>query len=322
MTTIKCLVFTTVLIFSSAPLCDAQTPTFKTVLNVPFVFYDGTWLLMDIDIPVNQGTGPFPALISVHPGGWYTGGRDGAGGKREVLRGYVVARIDYRLSGTWKFPAAVQDVKAAVRFLRKRASLYRINPDKIGLWGQSAGGHLAALVGVSGGDPYLEGTHGTMGVDSRVQAVVDVTGPTDIMQLAGTYNCVGKANDAPDSFYSKYFTTGQSFTTLPNLVDRANPLRYVTADDPPIWIGHGTADCTVPFSQSQIFYDALVNAGLTAVFYPVDGAGHAFQPYLRPAATQSVEAFLDQYLKGSESASWETRPRSQSIKRSQRRKAS
>ena len=130
--------------------------------------------------------------------------------------------------------------------------------------------------------------------------MVDVTGPTDMMRLNNNWSegCEETDFEAPDSFYSKFFARNESFTTVPERVKRANPIRYISADDPPIWITHGKNDCVVPFSQSQFFYDALMAGGVNAKFFPVEGIGHTLEPYLRTELTQQVEAFLDEHLKG------------------------
>ena len=281
------------------PAVEALTaqPSYTVVKNVPFVLYDGAWLLMDVYIPANQGPGPFPAILSIHGGGWWAGSKAGGGGLDEVYRGYVVARFDYRLTSNpaWKFPANIHDVKAAARYLRKNARLYRVNPNKIAAWGQSMGGHLSALVGTSGGDSYLEGKTGNPGYSSRVQAVVDATGPTDIMRLSES-GCAENF-EAPVSKYSKLFTNDASYTTVPDLVDKANPVRYVSADDPPFFVMHGTGDCNVPFNQSELLVAALRAAGVDVEFHVVEGYDHTLQPYTFASTRLAVQAFLDRHLK-------------------------
>ena len=157
------------------------------------------------------------------------------------------------------------------------------------------GGHLSALLGTSGGDSYLEGKSGNPGYSSRVQAVVDATGPTDIMRL--TESGCAEDFEAPGSKYSMLFTNGESFTTVPDLVNKASSVRYASADDPPFFIMHGTADCNVPFNQSELLYNALRAAGVDAEFYLVEGYDHTLQPYTFTSTRLAVQAFLDRHLK-------------------------
>jgi acetyl esterase/lipase len=287
----------TIAMATGAAMAQAQ-PSFTTVKNVPYVYLDGTALLMDIDIPKNQGPGPFPAILSIHGGGWYAGNRQDTGGTRMVYRGYVVARLEYRLSNNWKFPAQIRDCKSAIRYLRKFAARYNINPDHIGVWGESAGGHLAALLGTSGGDPYLEGNSSVFYESSIVQAVVDVYGPTDLLQVSShpSEGCAPFPAEDPRSFYSRYI--GAPLDTVPEQVERANPAAYVTPDDPPFFVVHGTADCLVPFHQSQLLVDALTGQGVNVTFVPVPGRGHNMNPYNDLTIRAQINAFLDQHLKG------------------------
>lgn len=273
-------------------------PGFTTIKSVPYSILDGTTLLMDIDIPKNQGPGPFPAILSIHGGGWYAGTRQQTGGTLQVYRGYVVARLDYRLSGTWKFPSQIRDCKSAIRYLRKHAARYNIDPDHIAAWGESAGGHLAALLGTSGGDPYLEGNSSVFTESSIIQAVVDIYGPTDLSQVSShpSEGCEPQPAENPRSFYSRLF--GAPLDTVPQQVERANPAAYVTPDDPPFFIVHGTADCLVPFHQSQLLVDALTGRGVNVTFVPVPDKGHGMSTDAYPAIRTQIDAFLDRHLKG------------------------
>ena len=175
-----------------------------------------------------------------------------------LANGYAVASVDYRLSGEALAPAQIQDVKAAVRWLRANASKYNLDPQKFAAFGQSAGGNLVALLGTSCGAAALEGAElGNADQSSCVQAVVDWFGPTDFLQMdqqfAGT-SCPA-THDAADSPES--LVVGAPIQTVPDKVQLVNPITYVTADAPAFLIQHGTADCNVPPQQSQLLYDAL-----------------------------------------------------------------
>ena len=185
------------------------------------------------------------------------------------------------------FPAAVQDVKAAVRWLRANAAEYGIDPERFAAWGESAGGYLAAMLGTTGDqatifdDPAL----GNADVSSAVQAVVDWYGPTDFLQMdaqfaaAAPAACNGQtqAHDPADSPESVYL--GAAIQTVPDAAAAANPITYIpTAKSLPAFsIAHGDSDCLVPNQQSAILQDALQAAGATSTFTLVEGASHGDQ---------------------------------------------
>jgi acetyl esterase/lipase len=242
--------------------------------------------VLDIWMP-DGATGPVPLVIFVHGGGFAGGDKSmeiEVGNVAAVLAaGYAAASLNYRLSGEARFPAAVQDVKAAVRFLRANASRYGLDPDRFAAWGESAGGYLVAMIGTTGDqatvldDPSL----GNAGVSSAVQAVVDFFGPTDFLQMDAQFGsappaaCKGKvpAYDPADSPVSLFL--GAAIQTAPDHA-AANPITYIaTAKTLPVFlIAHGDSDCEVPIQQSQILHEALLAAGATATFNLVRGVGH------------------------------------------------
>jgi len=243
--------------------------------------------VLDIWMP-DGATGPVPLVIFVH-GGAFAGGDKSmdveSGNVASVLAaGYAAASLNYRLSGEARFPAAVQDVKAAVRFLRANASQYGLDPDRFAAWGASAGGHLVAMIGTTGDqetvldDPSL----GNIGVSSAVQAVVDFFGPTDFLQMDAQFGsapppaCKGqvRAYDSADSPVSLFL--GGAIQTVQDQAAAANPITYIaTAKTLPVFlIAHGDSDCEVPNQQSQILHEALQAAGARATFNLVRGTGH------------------------------------------------
>ncbi len=293
--TIQMLTLTVLMLASMKT--EAQTPSYKTLTNIAYQSWDGTTLLMDIDIPVNQGPGPFPAIICIHGGGWTTGGRNGVDGRKEALRGYVIVRPDYRLADSWYFPEHARDIKVAIRFIKKRATAYRIDKSRIGLFGYSAGAHLATLVGTSYGDSYLEGTKGYFDVDSRVQSIAAVAPATDLSQLEGHFpsNCQETDTDAETSVFHNLF--GVPPSTVPDLVRLANPVSYLTPDDPPLFLAHGTEDCVIPFRQSELLYEAYRDRGLDATLFPLSAKGHNISIYGQNTLINSLRAFWDRTLK-------------------------
>jgi acetyl esterase/lipase len=291
----------------------AQVPTFN---DVPFavVPHDagGTvTLLMDIYMPT-AGTPPYPCVLWIHGGGWQSGTHNNVpGGATPLLAsGVVIASVSYRLSGDAIFPAQIHDVKGAVRFLRANAATYNLDTSRFGSWGSSAGGHLSALLGTSGGVPALEGTSGgNLGFSSRVQAAVDYFGPTNIINInLDTTTPPGSTldHDAPTSPESRlvgWDDPGQGIgdirTNLGNpnppypalvlLCAQVNPITWISADDPPMFISHGTNDTTVPIKQSVRLADGLFAAAKFHDSRPVPGAGHGF---LGNATDFSARSFL------------------------------
>ena len=250
---------------------------------------------------VPAGNGPFPLIINIHGGGFMMGDKSNPPLTDELLAaGYAVASIDYRLSGEAKFPAAVQDAKAVLRFLRAQAAEYKLNPDKFGAYGGSAGGNLAAMLGTSCGVKELEGAElGNADQSSCVQAVVDWFSPTDFLQMdkqfTGTSCPVN--HDAADSPESQY--VGAAIQTVPDKAKAANPITYVSPKSPPFSIEHGTADCNVPPQQGKLLADALTPAiSADKVTYTLlDGAGHGGTPFSEAANVKLVMDFLNKYLK-------------------------
>lgn len=280
----------------------AQAPTDP---NEAFAQVGGRALRMDIYRA--NGAGPRPVVVWMHDGGWLTGDRTLPPFVAPLLdRGVSIASIDYRLTteaGQYgaegvTFPAQVNDVKAAIRFLRAHGADFNLDTTRIGAWGSSAGGHLAALAGTSAGVAPLEGSLDHLEYSSRVQAVVDYYGPTDLLQLIPDVttppgNIVAHdAADGPGSLLIGFSATGQGLGVLranatnPNrpfpifreLAEQANPITWVDAGDPPFLIAHGTADNQVAIRQSERLRDALAGAGVPVELVRVPGAGHGGFP--------------------------------------------
>ena len=254
---------------------------------------DGEDLKMDIYYPGRMDK-PSPAVVYVHGGGWIAGDKtEGAGLLFAPLlqkQGYLVAAINYRLAPADPFPAPIEDVKCAIRHLRVNADRYHLAPDRIGVVGGSAGGHLAALLGLADASAgWDSGQYGEY--SSRVKAVVDLFGPADLTQLFTPQRQAG----AKEIF-------GVSGPDDP-LLRNYSPVTYITPDDPPFLILQGLEDKTVPPSQSQLLYERLSGAGVTAHLVMIKNAGHGFQPVggqpdpsIQRLALMVLE-FFDRYLK-------------------------
>lgn len=244
-------------------------------------------------------------MIWIHGGGWKSGSRLPVPTRASDLcgRGYAVASLDYRLVPNAIWPAQLHDVKGAVRWLRAHAATYNLDPQRFGTWGDSAGGHLASMLATSGGVASvtignetfdLEGTvGGNLGVSSRVQAAVHWYGATDFLQMR--FYPATSNHDSPGSDEGRFI--GGGIQDYPERTATANPITYVTPDDPPFLVMHGTLDKLIPFNQSELLVDALTAAGVPVVFRPVAGAGHGGSPFLASSVVQTVYAFLDEVLR-------------------------
>ncbi|RMF44499.1 MAG: alpha/beta hydrolase [Planctomycetota bacterium] len=267
--------------------------------DIPYVAGGHDRQKLDLYLPrdAQTKTEPLPVVLWVHGGGWRKGNRFPCPAVFLVPHGYAVASVGYRLSDTAKFPAQIHDCKAAVRFLRTSASKWNLDPNRIGAWGSSAGGHLVALLGTAGNAPELEGTLGTTGVPSSVQAVCDYYGPTDLLRMnsqSGPHSRLD--HDAPNSPESQLL--GGPLQTQVELAQMASPIRYVDPQDPPFLIVHGDADPLVPHQQSQMLHQALQTAGVPSTLIIVPGGGHG--PFREPEMLQRVREFFDQHLHRSE----------------------
>ena len=221
-------------------------------------------LQLDLYLPKDR-TQPTPAIIFIHGGAWKAGNRRDM--KYYCLKfaekGYVTATVTYRLIGQAPFPAPIQDVKCAVRWLRAHAEKYQIDPDRIVASGNSAGGHLSMMIGYSD-DPSLEGTGGHNNQSSRVAAVVNFYGPTDL-----TTEFAKKQGDLKD------FMAGKTFDEAPDSYKLASPLFHLTEDDPPTLIFHGTIDSIVPIVQADLLADKLKELKIDYLYEKYPGWPHA-----------------------------------------------
>jgi len=250
----------------------------------------------EIAYPKNA-TAPLPAIIHIHGGGW-VGGSYKSGDLAELAKaGFFAASVEYRLSNEAKWPAQIQDCKLAVRWLRANAAKYNVDPNRIGVMGESAGGHLVACLGTMADVKEYEGDGGYPGVSSAVQAVVDFYGPTDFTQ-PGIYS--------PNAIKVTEMLFGATLQEKPDLWKSGSPLYYVKAGDPPMLLVHGDADTLVPVAQSKVFDEALTKAQVPHQMIVVKNGNHGFIPVANTTTTPSrdeidkaVLAFFYQYLKAS-----------------------
>lgn len=246
---------------------------------------------LDLFVPPGA-TNPLPLIIWIHGGAWKAGSKDNCPALRYLERGYAVASVNYRLSQHATFPAQIEDCKAAVRWLRAHAAEHHLDPERFAAWGSSAGGHLVALLGTSGGVNEFE-TGENLKFSSRVQAVVDWFGPTDFTLMSKYALPNGPFDhDAADSPESQLI--GGAVQQNKAKAAKASPLTYVTRDDPTFFIMHGNKDNLVPYQQSEMLRDALQKAGVPVTLKIIEGAGHGFGG---PEIDQAVAEFFAKQLK-------------------------
>lgn len=247
---------------------------------------DGSPQKMDVYFP--ESGGPWPVLVYIHGGSWMHGDKSEAAlfARGMTAQGYLVVSLNYRLYPPDTFPAMIQDVKCAIRSLRANASQYNLDPNRIGTMGVSAGGHLVGLLGTTdqsaGWDvgEYLDQS-------SRVQAVIAMAGVMDL------------SRNFPNADIEAMKRVGFGEYN----VAEASPITHVTPDDPPFLLIHGDRDELVPYEQSQLMYDRLVQTGVPAQLIIVKNAGHSM---IEPGASttptpaeinQTIVDFLAKYLK-------------------------
>jgi acetyl esterase/lipase len=252
-------------------------------------------LTLDLLRPRNQGDRKLPLVVYIHGGGWEQG--DKKEGHRVlselVLSGdYAAVTVAYRLSGEATWPAQIHDCKAAVRWVRANAGKYGFDPDRIGACGGSAGGHLAAMLGVTGDVAELDGACGNPGYSSRVQCVAATSGAYDFVHFYE--QTAGKSNGNRARKVVRQLLGGTP-DEQPDAARSASAVIYVSNDDPPLLLGHGTLDPSVPFDQSLTFLAALKSAGVPATLIRFENGGHIGGG---PQFHERRRVFFDRYLRG------------------------
>ncbi len=266
--------------------------------NIVYGTGGGEELKLDLARPDHEG--PFPALVFIHGGGWHGGSRAGyiPAIKEAARRGYVAVTISYRLmkfdqtkrettTATPIFPAQIEDAKAAIRWVRANADKYQIDPDRIGVTGGSAGGHLSLLVGLTDENDGLEGSGGNPEQSSRVQAVVNVYGPTEMARCYET--------SSVDWIFRLFL--GGTPDEAAELYRKSSPVTYVSSDDPPVLTLHGDTDALVPVEQARLLDETMKAAGATHELIIFEGQGHGFQGEASVKAITAMWDFFAEHLK-------------------------
>jgi acetyl esterase/lipase len=275
-------------VLGAAAIGRASDPQVVTSYDLPFSSAGGVELRLDVAQPT-MGRSPYPAVVVLHAGAWREGSKDE---NRRLLfdlarHGYVGVSPDYRLCPRDVFPAQVEDAKAAVRFLRANAASLKVDPERIGAMGFSAGGYLALMLGVTGPADGFEGDKANPGA-SRVRAVVDFFGPADLAD--GSFSPTAKE-------YVACFLGG-SGDAVKDLERRASPVSYVGTGDAAVLVFQGTRDALVPPAQVFRLVEKLTAAGVTGRVEFLLGAEHGFQGAEYDRAMKETWEFLDERLKG------------------------
>lgn len=261
-------------------------------------------LKLDIYKPEEKRDNSLPVLLHIHGGGWNLGSKDAISifeWQKFAQLGYAVVTINYRLSDVAVWPAQIHDCKKALRWIRQNADKYNFNPDRIAVMGASAGAHLSALIGTSGHTMVLDGD-----IDETekmyagpVQALVDVSGPTDLSKNDQQRHRFAYRFNPKNSIASRLF--GEKLSNVPELVREANPITYIKDNTPPFLIIHGENDHVVAPGQAQILHDALQSSGNKSELIMVKDAGHTSTKKLGSKEIfNKILLFLDQHLKTDE----------------------
>jgi acetyl esterase/lipase len=285
LTVVSCLILLTGLTGSRADEKKAATkPELRIERDLVYGKGGKEELQLDLAMPKN-GRGPFPAIVCLHGGGWRLGRRQDLAQPIEMIaaRGFVAVTVGYRLAPTHRFPAQIEDCKAAVRWLRAHADKYRIDAERIGTVGVSAGGHLACLLGTADEKAGLEGNGGHAQFSSRVQAVVSFFGPTDF-----TRKHWGK--EIEEFFFIPFL--GVTFEQDAEPYKKCSPIVYVRRDNPPFLFFHGTEDSLVTIDHSEKLCKKLQDTGVPAKLVRMPGEGHGWGgPKLIQTIDQTIDFF-------------------------------
>jgi acetyl esterase/lipase len=257
---------------------------------------------LDLYLPEETPTALLPLIVHIHGGGWMGGSKFPCPVVGMVREGYAVASVEYRFSQKAKFPAQIQDCQAAIRWLRANAVKYHLDPEKVGVVGGSAGGHLSALVGTAGGTGTFPPIGGNEDQSDRVQAVCNIFGPADfttvVQQAAADSNVTNVFEfNSPKDPYSLLIGVPLETREKSRVV---SPVTYISTDDPPILILHGTHDALVPYAQSVQFAAELMAQGVPVWLQTLPGAGHGGPAFTKPAVLTLMHDFFGKFLKGAD----------------------
>lgn len=266
--------------------------TLKT--DIPYANSDNPRQQLNLLIPKSRTDKPIPVIVFIHGGAWQAGDRKS--GHRRLARyvatgKYAGASIGYRLTKESKWPAQIHDCKAAIRWIRGNADKFNLDATRIGVVGDSAGGHLVSMLGTSQDVKELEGDLGIYTTfDSRVRCVVNMYGPSDLPAMKDYPSRLDHNNaDSPEGKL-----VGGRVSENRKIALAASPITYVSDDDPPILIMHGDDDRVVPYNQSQRFSRSLKKAKVECTFITIEGGGHG--GFRNPEVQRRERQFFEKHL--------------------------
>jgi acetyl esterase/lipase len=271
--------------------------------DIPYIPDGDEAQRLDLYLPEKTAETRLPLIVHIHGGGWMGGSKFPCPFVNLVGQGYAVASVEYRFSQKALFPAQIQDCQAAIRWLRANSQRYNIDSEHVGVVGGSAGGHLSALVGTSGGKKAFQISGGNEDQSDRVQCACDIFGPanfTSVMQQAAEDKNVRNIFqfNSPNDPYSRL--VGVSLDADRAKTDAVSPVHYVSKETPPILILHGTHDALVPYAQSEELAAALRANGVPVWLQTLPGSGHGGPAFEKPAASKLIQSFFDKHLKGAD----------------------
>lgn len=281
------------LLLAVAMACAACDPVRaqSTTTDIEYARAGERVLTLDLHLP--KPSDP-PVVVYVHGGAWRAGTKADVPVAGLIERGYAIASVDYRLSTEATFPAQAHDIKAAIRFLRAKADLFHINAEKIGIIGSSAGGHLAALVGMTNGLKELEGNEGEhRDQSSDVQCIVSFYGASNLQSILSQSTEFGLRMRVP----ALQLLLGGRPEEKAELARLASPVAHVSNDDPPVLLLHGDADPQMPPQQSDELLKACEAKGLTARLVVMPGSKHGGGEFYDSERMDLVAKFLDKALR-------------------------
>lgn len=280
------------------PFRGPQVPdSVEATWDIPYAGTDHPRQRLDLLLPKNRSADkPLPVIVAIHGGAWLGGDKRQVIGRLIPLVAsgrYAGVSVGYRLSQDAIWPAQIHDCKAAIRWIRGNAKKYNLDPEKIGAIGWSAGGHLVAMLGTAGDVPELEGKLGEYaGESSRVSCVVNFFGPTDFLTIGDYPSQIQHYSaDAPEARL-----LGGPIPDNREKARSASPITFVSADDPPFLMIHGTEDPLVPHQQSVVLKEALAKVGVPAAVITVQDGGHG--GFRNPEIERIVDAFFEAHLLG------------------------
>jgi len=261
-------------------------PSARALLDVPYVTNGQPRQKLDLYLPA---TPKGPLLVWIHGGGWRAGTKGNPPGLAMVAAGFAVASLEYRFSQDAIFPAQIQDCKAAIRWLRAHAKEYGYDPKRVAVWGASAGGHLAALLAVTGQVRDFD-VGENLDQSSAIQCGVDLFGPADFPAYDPSLPEPMVQRENPDSVIAQLL--GGTVSKKMELAKRASPVNWVTKNAAPLLIMQGTKDPLVPADQSQRLGDKLKAAGAEVKLEIIEGAGHGTKEFWTNETLKTIAEFI------------------------------